>query len=74
MGYLLACSRLLFSYFSCLAQAHLPRDGTAHSSRVPLYHLTVKKMPIDMPTGQCVGGTSLVEVPSFPVPRFVTNG
>lgn len=64
----------MLHWLSQAAQAHLPRDGTAHSSRVPLYHLTVKKMPIDMPTGQCVGGTSLVEVPSFPVPRFVTNG
>lgn len=25
---LLACSRLTFSYFSCIAQSYLPKDGT----------------------------------------------
>lgn len=37
-------SRFLFSYLSCIAQAHLPRDGTTPGLG-PLHQLAVKQIP-----------------------------
>lgn len=52
----LACSvNLLYT-----AQAYLPRSGTTHSGLGSPNQLAVKKMP----TGQCVGGNSLIKVSS----------
>lgn len=52
----LACSvNLLYT-----AQAYLPRSGTTHSGLGSPNQLVVKKMP----TGQCVGGNSLIKVSS----------
>lgn len=52
----------LLRCFSYMVQAHLAKDGTAHSGLSP--PTTIPNAPSDMPTGQSDGGgCSSVEAP-----------
>lgn len=59
-------SGIMFSYLSCMAKAHLPRDGNAHSGLGSPTSIKQSRWPLSgMVIGQSVLNNSSAEVPSF---------